>query len=411
MSRICRHPLLVLALLVLALTGGRASAASELTKVHVLLVFDTTSDLKDQLVRDQKRVGRLLRNNLPPKLVEVKTLIGREATREKILAYYRSVPVSADEGLVFFYGGHGAMDPKKGHYLQLQNGKKGAELIRADLRKAMEARKPGLVVILTDCCSNTRKVAKRQLENQEEKVTPRGVFHPTMKALLYQARGTVDITAATGTVSWGDDDNGGLFTRSLCKMLTTSLSMLKGGKEGVLTWQEFFPKLRRDTETTFRSWAAEMRRLNPGDKIDSRTQTPQAFVLPKQGNNNSKAWAVVSLSNEMKRPLRYQVRWSTQSRWESKVLAPGAKTVHVLPLAKADTEVYLEAKMEGIAGTKVQKMKVNHHTGDSKPGFGDGFPYRVRTRVASRVSRRDARPASASADNQIDADEAVAPAE
>src|SRR5262249_17060179 len=140
MVRICRHPLLALAVL-LALAGGRASAAPELKKVRILLVFDTTSDLNDQLVKDEKRIGRLLRTHLPAARVEVRTLRGREATREKILSHYRNLRTSAEEGLVFFYGGHGAMDPRKGHFLQLQNGKPRQELLRSELRQAMEAKK------------------------------------------------------------------------------------------------------------------------------------------------------------------------------------------------------------------------------------------------------------------------------
>src|SRR5262245_38770565 len=114
MPRIFRHPLLALALVLPALTGGRAAAApAELKKVHALLVFDTVSDLRDQLLKDEKRVARLLRNNLPHNQVEVKTLRGRDATREKVLAYYRSVPVKPEEGLLFFYGGHGVVSRKK----------------------------------------------------------------------------------------------------------------------------------------------------------------------------------------------------------------------------------------------------------------------------------------------------------
>jgi hypothetical protein len=388
--RICRHPLLALAVL-LVLSGGRASAAPELKKVRILLVFDTTSDLNDQLVKDEKRIGRLLRANLPAARMEVRTLRGRDATREKILAYYRNLRTSDDEGLVFFYGGHGAMDPRKGHYLQLQNGKRGGELVRSELRKAMEDKKAGLVVILTDCCSNMRRVSKRQLnEETQEKVTARGKFHPTLRSLFFQARGTVDITAATGTVSWGDDASGGLFTRSLCKMLTTSPAALGAGKDGALSWKEFFPRLKRNTETTFRAWKEEMRKANGGrDEVGARTmQTPQAFALGKQGNNNAQTWAVVSLTNETTRPLRYSVRWSTQSSWEQKELAPGKRTCHALPLPRPDQEVSLLARLEVGGTVKPHTLKVSRYSGDGKPGFDDGWKYRWWTRP-SRVARRD----------------------
>src|SRR5262245_40201850 len=111
MFRICRHPLLALAIALPALVGGQAQAApDDLKKVRVLLVFDTVDrELRDQLVKDEKRVKKLLTSYIPKGRLTVQVLSGREVTREKILAYYRDLRTSSEESLLFFYGGHGAV--------------------------------------------------------------------------------------------------------------------------------------------------------------------------------------------------------------------------------------------------------------------------------------------------------------
>jgi hypothetical protein len=360
-----------------------AAGKPDLKRLRVLLVFDTVSDLKDQLVRDEERITRVLRSTIPARLLEVKLLRGRDATRERILAYYRNLKTGPDEGLVFFYGGQGATTPEKGHSLQLQNGRPRAELARSELRKAMEAKKAGLVVILTDCCSNTRRVARSQRQADGWPVTSPDTFHPTLRSLFFQARGTVDITGATGKVSWGDDLNGGLFTRALCKMLTTSLSALKGRKDGVLTWREFFPRLRRETETTFRTWSEEMRRADPASKIDARNQTPQAFALGRAAPaEQSPVFSVVSLENAKPTPLTFHYRWSSDAAWKVGTLAPGDKACYSLSLAQTGDNLpdpaALEVQLDG--SPQAHKLKGVLYVGDQPPTFDDGKKYRVRPR-------------------------------
>ena len=74
---------------------------------------------------------------------------------------------------------------------------------------------------------------------------PARALHPTVRCLFFQARGTVDITAATDNASWSDNKKGGLFTRSLARLVElTPLRELDKDRDGVVTWSEFFPQLR-----------------------------------------------------------------------------------------------------------------------------------------------------------------------
>src|SRR5437762_3577308 len=73
-------------------------------------------------------------------------------------------------------------------------------LFRHEVRGAMEARGAGLVLLLTDCCSTPRKLPPLLTESKGMVERAR-TLRPTVRSLLFQARGTVDITAATDNAS------------------------------------------------------------------------------------------------------------------------------------------------------------------------------------------------------------------
>src|SRR5262249_46341491 len=194
-----------------------------------------------------------------------------------VLAYYKSLKTSPDEALVFFYGGHGAIDPRRGHYLQLQNGRRSEGLVRSELRQAMQGQKGGVVVLLTDCCSVfPRRDGTALIER--DAVQPARELAPVLRALFFQSRGLVDVTAsAPGTPSWGDRKYGGLFTYTLCGLLGGRPEAVGADREGRLTWKSFFPVLRTATDGQFRRWLREGDR--PGAGLGARNQLPHAFAL------------------------------------------------------------------------------------------------------------------------------------
>ena len=64
---------------------------------------------------------------------------------------------------------------------------------------------------------------------------------------------------------------------ALCRMLTTPLAELDADGDGTVTWAEFFPQLRDETQSLFGSWRKEM--VARGEKVDERRQVPRAFSL------------------------------------------------------------------------------------------------------------------------------------
>ena len=201
-------------------------------------------------------------------------------------------------------------------------------------------------------------------------VSPPTTLTPTLRQLFYLARGTVDVTAATEDVAWGDRDKGGLFTRAVCRMLARPLRELDVDRDGRLTWDEFFPQLQRDTELDFAGWSKRMRSVEK-EEIESATQRPAAFLL-------GAAYAAVGIENLTGGPLGYEVRWSADQPWQKVRLRPGQAQVHFVGVQPEDELPVLEARFDGIR--TVQQLRANRWTGQEAPRYGQAAQYRIRPR-------------------------------
>src|SRR5262245_37812834 len=118
--------------LALALLAGPipAAEAAERQKLRVVLALDVNSDLGAQLKVDRRRMEMLLRGKISDKRLKLEVVPGARMTREGILAVVKGLRLGPDEGLLFFYGGHGAIDRSRGHKLDLH---RGSPLYRSEL--------------------------------------------------------------------------------------------------------------------------------------------------------------------------------------------------------------------------------------------------------------------------------------
>jgi hypothetical protein len=362
--------LLLAASPLLAAKGLLAVGPAEVKKLHVLLVFDTEDEaLGDSLKIDEQRMRHFLKETIPQDRLSLTVLKGKDVSPERILAHYRKVKPDPGDGLMFFYGGHGGTDKVKGHFLQLSC---GIDLPRSDLRKAMEAKKTPLVLLVTDCCSTPQKIATVKTRNIGD---PRGAkaIHPTVRCLLFQARGTIDVTAATNNASWSDNEKGGLFTRSFCQLMKADGKSLDTNRDGLVSWREFFPRLQNETEAIFKSWSKELRAR--GARIDTRTQKPSSFSLGEDVQGAARTFAVVGIENGTKLMIAYRWRWSGQQDWNDHSLATGEKKVHFLLLMNSQ-QVLPELEVE-INGKMRPPLKADRWSGEGDPKFDDGKPYRL----------------------------------
>jgi hypothetical protein len=365
------------ALLVPAAVPAERPNAAELKKLHIVMVFDTrASDLAKSVRLDEWRMRLLWKETIPSGRYTLTTLSGANVTKAGILAHYKNLRLGPNDGVLFYYAGHAATDPTTGkHYFDLAGDN---PLFRKDLVKAMEATRAGLTVLLTDCCSTPRKPkAKEGFDDLSENLAlGRGEatrLHPTVRQLLFLARGTVDVTAATDNASWSDIARGGLFTRSLYLMFKTPLRELDSS--GNVNWRKFFPKLQRQTQDLYRLWRTEMIARGETD-INERTQKPHAFNLG-QGQPTAPRHAVISIENGSNKSIRYRCRWGESNRWYEVQLNPGQKRLHVLDVTGSGPLPRLETRIVGVRTPKVLTPGEWH--GEGEPDADAAKLYRVRS--------------------------------
>jgi hypothetical protein len=349
-----------------------AAAPPELKKLRVLLVL-SGAEMKNSVDIDEWRLNVLLRSNIPRDRLEITTLKGDKATREAVLAHYRTLKTNAGEALLFYSSGRCSPDPKPtGAVLEFA---RGSSLSRSELRKAMEAKKAGLVVILSD---GRRKLCRTKVARRMTlTVKPPPALHKTLRCLFFQARDTVDITASAEGPAWGDDVRGGVFTRALCKVLERKLSDLDRDRDGLVTWKEVFPVLEKETKVAFTTWAREWR--DRGEIIDARPQKPLAYALGKEITQGERAFAVITIRNKTSKPMRYLYRWSDESRWQKGSIPAEGVAVHTQPLSDQPGEL-IHLKVQVIDSSLVSDLKASRWSGNGEPTARDGWPYNYRTR-------------------------------
>jgi hypothetical protein len=322
--------------------------------LHALLVVDTRSGLGDSVLIDGERMRHLLISGIPQDRLELTIFKAKDVTAAKILAYYKTHKVDSSDALLFYYAGHGAIDPQKGHFLALQE-LNTKPLLRSTLRAAMRQHAPGLVVIVTDCCSDRFKIPNPP--KKKFRGSPPSEIDPVLRCLFFQHRGVVDITAATDNAAFGDDHDGGLFTRSLVAELKKSAHLLDASKDGFVSWSEVFPRVQADTQRAFARWAREAR--SRGESVDQATQKPRAFALGARGQS-------LTLINGTKRPVRYQHRWEGDAAWETTILPAEGSQTHTAPTTKLGKEMpRLEVRFES-GETAVLKVGKSYKYSDDK---------------------------------------------
>src|SRR5262249_29983622 len=104
-------------------------------------------------------------------------------------------------------------------------------------------------------------------------------IQPAFRRLFFEERGLVDITASmTGFFAWSDNENGGIFTRTIYNVLLREI------KNDELDWRTFYQKIKGETEVCFKGFKdAEIKAANvkPHPLLEAQPeQTPMIFAVP-----------------------------------------------------------------------------------------------------------------------------------
>jgi len=307
----------------------------EVKLIHVLLVMDSSDPVLDRGVRrDQRNITKLLDDHIPKNRYNLKVLSGTAITSDQIISYYKNLKVEPGEGLLFYYSGHGAIVEGKGHTLEIQKGKQA--LRRSDLIKAMTEKKAALTVVLTDCCSDRLSYADERVlaEGKDRAGLPLADPTPLVRKLLFQSRGLVDITAATNDVALADDNQGGYFTKALCRIADTK-------KDDTLGWKDFFAAVSKETGVIHKDAVTRGTVTLPaGAKLN--LQIPTAFAIavesipakpdtqpkPELKTDAVRVAAIIGLTNSAAEEIEVQYRWDASHTWVKKKI-PAGKSISI----------------------------------------------------------------------------------
>jgi hypothetical protein len=243
-----------------------AEVRDEATRLHVVLLGFTPADgIGPACRKDVEAVRRFFQSSLgslPGNRLQIHDLTGDAWTPDRILAALQKLPVGPNDNVLVYHSGHGCMRPDGpwASHLLTVNGHR--DVPRYRIRDVLKGLRPRGLLLLTDCCSycGTNGVP--------EGMVPRSlVVGPnvaSVRNLFLKARGLIDITAAQagGTaqathVGPNAPGAGSAFTVAL-------LNLLSDPTQTFTAWQDFFPRLRRETQAS-----------------SNGAHQPEVFHLPK----------------------------------------------------------------------------------------------------------------------------------
>lgn len=374
------RPLAWIAAAAVALCAAPAPAAHELAKLHVLIVADTAdkAGISDSAKKDLAAVRAMFTKNVPAERLSLKVLTGKTVTAVNILGYYKTLAAKPTDAVAFYYAGHGGRDAKGLFFALGQGGKqKQARFYRSELLTAIRAKNAGLSVVLTDCCSD-RPAPRRSAEEDPEPDSKATVaLDPNVRKLFFEARGLVDITAATNNKSYGTDLRGGLFTYALTD------AVVGRGKPAkpVESWKALYSTLKVSVPS---QWEYQVSRSSIEPEPNERPQTPKYYSLGDSGGKSdapepkpAARVAAFGLWNDSAKDLKFEYRVNGGA-WTPMSLEGDEKRVVVAKLAgDAPPKVDFKIGEETHAGRKALPLAAG-----AKPAFADpelkGYRYRVK---------------------------------
>ena len=158
---------------------------------------------------------------------------------------------------------------------------------------------------MTDCCSNRFPLPGMIRRIYPDKGTAAAI-DPVLRCLLYQSRGVVDITAASGNASFGDDHEGGIFTRTFAKLVEDGIADPTLTTMGLFPGRSLFRPLQSRTDGVFITWAQQQRAARGGTSIKHRrSPRPSAWELVPNRKPSGSAttpqsrWSTISLGRRI----------------------------------------------------------------------------------------------------------------
>ena len=262
-----------LILVFLAVFGMASSANAQ--KIHALLVImDDDLDLRQIVDVNRLRVKKMLQ--LLDVTPEIWQADDRQIQPHHISEWVLNRQVDTEDTILVYYSGHGHIDRKERHYLDLDMQDATSSLLRSDLVEELSGKRCRLKMLITDTCSNRVQTVPLIAQSAGVVVSRKRRY---AQDLFLRHSGFLDITAASlGQYAWGNNKVGGYFTAALIESFTVKSDR---DEDGFLSWKEVFSATRRETQRLFSETTFQTINQRKIDNIGQKTQTPKISSRPK----------------------------------------------------------------------------------------------------------------------------------
>jgi hypothetical protein len=259
----------------------------ELKRLHAIVAFDSNSNLGGSSRLSGANAAAAVAAGAPPDRLNLVKIEGDDLTPAALLRKVADLRAGADEAVLLYVCAHARFEgAAEQHVFYFGRDDAVKALPRKDMLAALAATKAPLRALVTEGCSRIRPNQKAPDAEPDWRTAKAGALGPVMRCLFFQHRGLVDITAAEkGTFSFADGEVGAVFTLAWRRALARPLAELDADKDGFLTWKEFFPQLREQTNRVFLErrphWPTDPKQWPSPEALKQRAQFPLAFGLPE----------------------------------------------------------------------------------------------------------------------------------
>jgi len=236
--------------------------------IHVLIVADTNDKAVGAGVSvDVARLQTMFEQCVPPSQLQMRQIVGKHVSRQRILAAISTLASSVNDAVVFLWSGHGAHD-QRGHFLHIAD---NTRLYRSEITDALQKQDAALHVLLTSSCNVyvplSAEVSAPCLAKAPVQMAP------LLQSLFLESRGLVDINGASeGEYGFSSTEEGTSFFNPFCSYVLDNADRKIG-------WDTAAAEIAREVASTFSTWFPQGYTDRNGRV--QKTQTLRVWNLPE----------------------------------------------------------------------------------------------------------------------------------
>lgn len=190
----------------------------EAANFHVLLVGDTKSNLREQVVADlsmmhEQSIQLARAVGAAPK---IRVIRENQVSRNEILTAVDRLNLQPDDYLLFYFSGHGfRTEQKKSKWPNLYFPEVDQYIALDEIIEHLKPKKMKFGLIVADCCNNSFAQEWPDTEEFDFQTQERRHISPSIRNLFENSKGLLVVSASEpGTYAWASDE-GGILTCAL----------------------------------------------------------------------------------------------------------------------------------------------------------------------------------------------------